>query len=109
MELVQPVKVEAREGYTIWLEYADGPAGELDLSHLVGSGFFKAWENKAFFRQVHITDYQAIAWSDEIDLCPDALYTELTSCTWEEMYPLTNSSSPRARELPLGFGAGRDD
>ena len=50
MELVQPTKVEARDGYRIWLEYADGAAGELDLSHLVGSGVFKAWEDEAFFR-----------------------------------------------------------
>lgn len=87
MELAQPTKVEARDGYRIWLEYADGAAGEIDLSHLVGSGVFKAWEDEAFFRQVHIADYRAIAWSDEIDLCSDALYMELTGCTFEEMYP----------------------
>lgn len=99
MELVQPIKIEAREGYKIWLEYADGAAGELDLSHLVGSGVFKAWEDKAFFRQVHIADHRAIVWSDEIDLCPDALHMELTSCTWEEMYP-----PPRRRTLERHSG-----
>ncbi len=73
--------------YKIWLEYADGAAGEVDLSHLVGSGIFKAWEDVELFRQVHITDYRSIAWNDQIDLCPDALYMDLTGCTWEEMYP----------------------
>ena len=87
MDFVRPVKVEARDGYKIWLEYADGAAGEIDLSHLVGSGIFKAWEDAELFRQVHITDYRSIAWNDDIDLCPDALYMDLTGCSWEEMYP----------------------
>lgn len=43
MELVQPAKVEARAGCRIWLKHGDGAVGELDLSHLVGSGVFKAW------------------------------------------------------------------
>ena len=30
MDRVQPIKVEAREGYRIWFEYADGVAGELN-------------------------------------------------------------------------------
>lgn len=87
MELVQPTNVEARGGYRIWLEYADGAAGELDLSHLVGSGVFKAWEDEAFFHQVRITDYRAITWSGEIELCPDALYVDLTGRAWDEAYP----------------------
>ena len=98
MELVQPTKVEARDGYRIWLEYADGAAGELDLSHLVGSGVFKAWEDKAFFRQVRITDYRAIAWSDEIELCPDALYMDLTGRAWDEVYPPPDLSFTRERK-----------
>ena len=87
MELVQPIKVEARVDHRIWIEYAASPAGELDLSHLVGSSVFKAQEDEAFFRQVHITDYRATVRSDEIDLCPDTLYLELTGRTFEEVYP----------------------
>ena len=75
MDRVRPIKVEARDGYKIWLEYADGAAAEVDLSHLVGSGIFKAWEDAELFRQVHITDYRSIAWNEQIDLCP-------TPSTW---------------------------
>lgn len=96
MDLVQPTKVEARDGYRIWLEYADGAAGEIDLSHLVGSGVFQA-EDEALFRQVRITDYRAIAWSDEIELCPDALYMDLTGRAWDEVYPPPDPSSTRER------------
>lgn len=44
MKLVHLTEVEAFAGYRIWLEYVDGAVGELDLSRLVGSGVFKAWE-----------------------------------------------------------------
>ena len=87
MELVQPTKVEARDGYRIWLEYADGVCGEIDLSDVAGEGIFKAWEDRACFEQVHITPHRVIAWNDQIDLCADALYMELTGLSFEEMYP----------------------
>ena len=36
--MLRPTYVEAREGYRLWLRYSDGTAGELDLSHLAGTG-----------------------------------------------------------------------
>ena len=38
------------------------------MSHLLGSGVFKAWD-------------------DEVDLGPDTLYIYVTGKTWEELYP----------------------
>ena len=75
---IRPTAVEPREGYRIWLRYSDGTAGEVDLSHLAGSGVFTAWNDRARFAAVHITDYDAIAWDNELELCPDALYMQLT-------------------------------
>ena len=89
MDFVRPIKVEARDGYKIWLEYADGVSGEVDLSDVAGEGIFKAWEDRAFFESVHLTPLRAIAWNDEIDLCADALYMEITGLTFEEVYPDT--------------------
>ena len=83
----RPTRVEAREGYRIWLSYDDGASGEVDLAHLAGKGVFAAWNDRAFFESVHLTDYRAIAWSDEIDLCADALYMRLTGKTAEELMP----------------------
>ena len=82
---MKPIAVEAREGHRIWLRYADGVEGEVDLSHLAGQGVFAAWLDPAFFRQVHIAEYDGIAWNDEIDLCPTALYLELTGKSPEEV------------------------
>lgn len=84
---IRPLAVEARDGFRIWLRYADGVEGEVDLSALVGRGVFAAWEEPGFFQKVHISDFGAIAWSDEIDMCPDALYLEITGKSPEDIWP----------------------
>ena len=86
-ELVQPVAVEPRDGYRIWIRYSDGPEGEIDLSHLAGHGVFTAWDDRDYFEKVHVTEHRSIAWDDQIELCPDALYMELTGLTVEELMP----------------------
>ena len=78
MTSIRPTAVEAREGYRIWLRYSDGSDGEVDLSHLAGGGVFEAWNDRACFEAVRITEYDAIAWGEELELCPDALYMQLT-------------------------------
>ena len=84
-ELVQPVAVEPRDGYRIWIRYSDGSEGEIDLSHLAGHGVFAAWDDRSYFEKVHVTEHRSIAWDDLIELCPDALYMELTGLTVEEL------------------------
>ncbi len=86
--LVRVVEVEAREGYRIWLRYANGASGEVDLSYLAGRGVFKAWDDLDFFKGVYILpDFGGIAWSEEIDLCADALYLKLTGMSVDELIP----------------------
>ena len=75
---VQAVDVQPRAGYRIWLRYSDGAAGEVDLSHLVGKGVFRVWNDRNFFNGVHVSPHGSIAWDDDIELCPDALYQDLT-------------------------------
>lgn len=84
----EPIAVEARDGFTIWIEFDDGVSGEIDLSHLAGKEICKAWLDRSYFEQVHIPEYRAIAWpGGQIDLCPDSLYMRLTGLTYEEVYP----------------------
>ena len=85
--LVQPTAVEPRDGYRIWIRYADGPEGEIDLSHLADRGVFVAWDDRSFFEKVRVTEHRSIAWDDQIELCPDALYMELTGVAVEELMP----------------------
>ncbi|MCY4624809.1 MAG: DUF2442 domain-containing protein [Chloroflexi bacterium] len=86
-DLVRPVAVEARGKYRIWLKYSDGAEGEVDLSDCAGKGVFKVWDEPGVFESVHLDEYNAVQWTDDLDMCPVALYMDLTDKTWEEVYP----------------------
>ena len=59
----------------------------MDLSDLVGEGLFVAWMSLGAFEQVRLTDRYTIAWGDEIELCPDALYLEVTGKSAADICP----------------------
>ena len=84
----QATKVEARPNYKLWVEYADGPSGEVDLSDIAGIGEFSAWSDPAFFRGVHIDPKTGmISWGNDVEICPDAVYLALTGLPVESLYP----------------------
>ncbi len=85
--ITRPIAVEAREGYRIWLRYSDGASGETDLSHLAGGGVFAAWDDRRFFEAVRLEDHGAVAWDEELELCPDALYMQLVGKSVAEVMP----------------------
>lgn len=76
--LYRIVAVKARPDYRLWIRFADGKEGELDLSALVGRGVFSSWEDPAEFEKVYIDeDTGTVAWPGGIDLAPEALYRDL--------------------------------
>lgn len=81
------IDVQPRAGHRIWLKYDDGTAGEVDLTYLVGRGVFKAWADRNVFESVRVDPSGAIAWNQDIDLCPDALYLRLTGKSVDELFP----------------------
>ena len=86
--MIQPIRVEPRQGYRVWIQFSDGVAGEVNLSDLAGRGVFQAWNNNpGCFEKVYLTPHRAIAWSDNIELCADALYLKLTGKPLEEAIP----------------------
>lgn len=84
-----PVCVEARSGYTIFVEFSDGQLGEVDLSEWSNKDVFKRWKNREFFESVHVDDRKAIAWGpdDDLDVCADTIYMMLTNITAEDLFP----------------------
>jgi hypothetical protein len=71
------------------LTFSDGTKGEIDLADWVvgAGGVFEALENPAFFRQVFVNqELGTIQWPNNVDFCPDVLYSRLTG-----------------RELPTSF------
>lgn len=87
MTLIRPIAVRALSDYRIYLEFSDGAKGEVDLSHLAGQGVFEAWNDYGFFERARVSRHRSIEWDHEIELCPDALYMQLTGKTPEEVFP----------------------
>ena len=85
--MIRSIAVEPRDGYCIWVRYSDGGAGEIDLSDMAGRGVFAAWNDRTFFETVRVTEGDAIAWGDDLDICSDALYMELTGKSVTEVMP----------------------
>ena len=81
------IDVRAIPNYTLWLRYSDGVEGEVDLSEFAGRGVFTHWEDDDAFGEVHVGEHGQIAWNDEIEMCPDALYLRLTGKRPEEVFP----------------------
>ena len=85
--MIRPIAVEPRDGYSIWLRYSDNSEGEIDLSHLAGRGVFSAWDDRAFFETVRVEDHGAVAWGEDLELCPDALYIQLSGKSAASVLP----------------------
>jgi hypothetical protein len=80
--LFRIVAIEARPAYRLWVRFADGVEGEVDLSELVGKGVFKRWEDPHEFSQVFLDAKSgAPSWPGELEVAPDALYHELAGIT----------------------------
>lgn len=83
-----PVKVEPREGFTIWIEFADGRSGIIDLSFLADGPAFGGWSDRAFFESVRINEHRDVQWGEDLQRCGYALYVDLTGLPWEEVVAL---------------------
>ena len=84
------------DSYKIWLKFADGTAGEVDLSYLVGKGVFTLWNSYDNFRKISIENGRSINWSEDIDLDADSLYLKVTGQKPEELFPALKEESTYA-------------
>ncbi len=82
-----PLEVKPLRDHRVWIRYSDGVEGEVDLGHLAGRGVFELWNDPAQFDAVHVGDGHAISWTDQVELCPDAVYLQLTGKSPEELFP----------------------
>ena len=83
--IANPIEVRPLANHRLWLKFTDGIFGEVDLSHLVGKGIFKAWDTTIPYSSVHIdAETKAIAWNNQLELCPDSLYLRVIGKTFEE-------------------------
>ncbi len=86
-----PIAVEPRDGFRIWVRYEDGIEGELDMSHLADKPIFEVWKDRKFFEGVHINEFGAVSWGFpegddmELDIAPETGYARLLGITQEDM------------------------
>ena len=80
------VEAKPLPGYRLWVKFTDGVAGEIDLSNMAGRGVFACWNTPGVFESVQVTK-GVVNWGDDLDLCPDAMYMEITALAVEECFP----------------------
>ena len=72
------VEVRYVTGYTVWLRFADGMAGEIDLSEELWGPVFEPLRDLEFFKQVQVNlELRTIAWPNGADLAPEFLYNQV--------------------------------
>jgi hypothetical protein len=86
-DIFKVVDVKPLPEFRLRLRYSDGAEGVVDLSHLAGKGVFLAWDRAGAFGGVSIGSGGEIRWGDAIDLCPDALYMQVTGKSPHDVFP----------------------
>lgn len=77
MRLVErPIRVTPLPGAKISVLFTDGTEGVIDMSDFVGSGVFAPLADPDIFARAYVGDHGQIAWSEEMEICPDAAYLE---------------------------------
>lgn len=67
-----------RGGYTVWLRFRDGTAGEIDLQPELYGPVFEPLRDPAVFRQFTIhPDFQTLVWPNGADLAPEFLHDNI--------------------------------
>lgn len=94
--MLKLIHAEPLRGYRLRLTYADGVTGVVDLSHLAGKGVFQLWNAPEAFGRVSIGSGGEVRWSEDVDLCADALYLELTGKQPDEVFPSLRKVSVHA-------------
>ena len=91
-DFTQPIRVEAKEGFTVWVEFADGTSGIADLSFLADSPAFEGWQDRAFFESVRI-EGDGVVWGDDLERCGYSLYIDVTGLSWQEVWSRLRSGA----------------
>jgi hypothetical protein len=69
--------VEARHvgGYVVWLRFADGKSGEVDLSEELHGPVFEPLRDLAAFKRFRIDpEFHTLVWPNGADLAPEFLH-----------------------------------
>ena len=66
--------------YRVWLRFADGLSGELDLSSELWGAMFEPLKDVEYFRQLRVdAELDTIVWPNGADLSPQWLHDQLAA------------------------------
>lgn len=69
------VEAVANDNYEIFITFNNGEHRKFDARPLLGYKVFSPLKNLNFFKSVKV-ECGTIAWSDDVDYCPDTLYEQ---------------------------------
>ena len=75
-----PRVVDARHagGYRVWLKFADGLTGEIDLADQIWGAMFEPLRDLETFAKVRVdAEFDTIVWPNGADLSPTWLHDQL--------------------------------
>lgn len=76
--------------YRVWLRFADGVEGEVDLAKELWGEMFLPLKDKGFFAELVLDkDLETIVWPNGADFAPEFLYQQL--CPGYELKPTAKS------------------
>lgn len=70
------VEVKAESGHRLFVRFADGTSGKVQLELSDLSGVLAPLQDPSFFERVFV-NHGAVAWPGDIDLAPDAMYEQV--------------------------------
>jgi len=72
------VEVRYLQDYRLWIRFADGIMGELDLEEELHGRMFEPLKDTAVFEQVRVDpDLDTITWPNGADFAPEFLYQKI--------------------------------
>lgn len=79
--------------YRLELTFTNGEKAELDFKDRIGGrgGVFVPLQDVAFFKQVKVDpEVGTLVWPNEVDFCPDVLYSEATGTSLPKLTAIEN-------------------
>ena len=78
MELVDVIEARHVRDHIVWLKFADGTEGEIDLQSSLRGPVFEPLDDVDYFKQVRVDpELGTIVWPNGADIAPETLYARL--------------------------------
>ncbi len=86
------VSVQPQHDYQLFPNTMMVSPAVVDLSELVERGVFTAWRDPSVFEAVSVGPHGEVRWSDDLELCADALYLRVTG-KCRDLFPNLRASA----------------